>query len=60
MKYLFDLVKKQLERSEEEFILPGQKGNVGKAKEALKDKKLFRFLHTQLVGSAQADHRVNK
>ena len=46
MKHLFDKVKKHLERSEDEFLLPGNRGNVGNAKTALKDKKLFRFLHS--------------
>ena len=45
-KYFFDHVKKALERSEDEFLFPGQRASVGKAKGAMKEKKLFRFLHS--------------
>ena len=60
MKQFFENVKKQLEKSEDEFIFPGQKASVGKAKLAQKEKKLFRFLHSQLTGQIGSDYRVSK
>ena len=50
MKTLFESVKKMLEKSEDEFLFPGQRGNIGKAKVALKDRKLFRYLNSQMGG----------
>jgi len=61
-KLLFQEIKKLLDsKSDDEQLLPPQiLCNVGQVKQAIKDKRLFRFVYSQMTNQFQIEQRLSK